>query len=110
MKKYEKDGNVAVLYSIGYGSGWYSWHYVEELLYDPIIVNMILESGETVVFSSNLIEEIKDYCLKTYDFHNYYGIAGLTVGWVKKGDEFLISEYDGAETISLKSKFKFLKA
>ena len=39
-----RDGYVAVLYSPGYGAGWYSWHRKEELLYDPTIVQMVLEN------------------------------------------------------------------
>jgi hypothetical protein len=41
MDKVIRDGKVAVLYSPGYGAGWYSWHDNEELLYDPVIVDMV---------------------------------------------------------------------
>jgi hypothetical protein len=34
MDKVIRDGKVAVLYSPGYGAGWFSWHGIEELLYD----------------------------------------------------------------------------
>jgi hypothetical protein len=41
MKKVIKDGKVAVLYSPGFGAGWYSWHKTEELLYHPKLVEMV---------------------------------------------------------------------
>ena len=41
MEKVIRDGKVAVLYSPGYGAGWFSWHGIEELLYDPVVVGMI---------------------------------------------------------------------
>ena len=45
MEKVIRDGQVAVLYSPGYGAGWFTWHGVEELLFDPKVVDM-LESGK----------------------------------------------------------------
>lgn len=107
MEKKIKDGCVAVLYSVGYGSGWYSWHYVEELLYDPVIVDMV---GDQTVVAGELADKITKYCEEKYGWHNYYGVVGLTVGWVPQGEEFMVLDYDGAESIALKKKFKFLTA
>ena len=45
MEKVIRDGKVAVLYSPGYGAGWYSWHDIEDLLYDPAVVEMV-EKGK----------------------------------------------------------------
>ena len=38
MNKLIRDGQVAVLVSPGYGAGWYTWHHIEELVYDPCVV------------------------------------------------------------------------
>jgi hypothetical protein len=45
MEKVIRDGKVGVLYSPGHGAGWYSWHDVEELIYDPSIVGWV-EQGQ----------------------------------------------------------------
>lgn len=111
MKKFTKNGEVAVLYSVGYGSGWYSSHGIEELLYDPKIVQMILNSGEKVVGDEHPVsDEILDYCKEKYGYHWYGGVDGLTIMWVPKGTEFLIHEYDGAERVALKKEYVFLTA
>jgi hypothetical protein len=44
MQKMLRDGQVAVLVSPGFGAGWYTWHSIEELVYDPSIVEW-LEAG-----------------------------------------------------------------
>ena len=45
MNKLVRDGLVAIIVSPGHGAGWYSWHGIEELLFDPSIVTWI-ESNE----------------------------------------------------------------
>ena len=99
-----RDGTVAVLYSPGYGAGWYSWHHKEELLYDPVIVNMVLE---------NRHDDIEDYVMSLYQNEDdpYMGGADdLTVEWVPIGEKFRIDEYDGAETVVLASREDWLVA
>lgn len=92
MMKSLKNGKLAVLVSYGYGAGWYTWHHVEELLFDPKIVDMVLDNaGE---------QAIVEYCEQTYGTNHYYGGAdGLTVEFVTPGTKFRIEEYDGAETL-----------
>lgn len=42
MEKVIRNGEVAVIYSPGYGAGWYSWNEgYPELLFHPKIVEMI---------------------------------------------------------------------
>ena len=47
VNKLIRDGKVAVLYSPNYGAGWFTWNdkYLE-ILFDPEIVNLVLEDGE----------------------------------------------------------------
>ena len=92
MDRVIRDGQVAVLVSPGFGAGWYSWHGVEALLYDPAVVDMV-ESGADV-------DAVVRYCETTYDDVAYYGgVDQLAVAWVPVGTRFYIHEYDGAETV-----------
>ncbi len=102
MKKLVK-GKIAVLVSYGYGAGWYSWHRKQELLFDPKIVEMVLdEAGETAII---------EYCQKTYDTDIYYGgVDGLTVEFVTPGTKFRIEEYDGDETLICEEDYTWIEA
>ena len=103
MEKVIRDGRVAVLYSSGYGAGWYSWHGIEELLYDPVVVGMV----EAKVSEKNIVE----YCHKKYDEEAYFGGAeDLAINWIFEGEQFTIEEYDGAESIKFKSDFEWITA
>ncbi len=97
MKKKIKDGMVAVLYSPDFGAGWYSWHNIEELLYDPKVVDMVLEKTSA--------ETIELYCNEVYGDKAYYGGSDqLTVTWIPVGTSFRIHEYDGSETIEIREE------
>jgi hypothetical protein len=92
MRKLLRDGNVAVLVSAGFGAGWYSWHGIKELLFDPDIVKMIELDWPN--------ERILAHCEKFYgDDHYFGGVEGLSICWVPEGAKFRIDEYDGAETL-----------
>ena len=42
MMKLNENGNVAVLYSPGFGAGWYTWNTGSpELIFDPTIVKFV---------------------------------------------------------------------
>jgi hypothetical protein len=91
MDKVIRDGKVAVLYSPGYGSGWYSYHKVRELLYHPHIVELV-EQGRR--------EDITEDLVKGLGFANVYcgGAEDLRIEWIPEGVQFKISEYDGFES------------
>ena len=97
MEKVIRDGMVAVLYSPGYGAGWYSWAVIEDgieaLLFDPEVVAWV--EGEKV-------GPVPDMAAK-YGFSYFYdgGADNLVIGWVPVGSKFRINEYDGHETIVL---------
>lgn len=91
MEKVIRGDQVAVLYSPGYGAGWYSWHHVPELLFDPVVVELV-ETGRHA--------DIEEYCERAYDSDKYYGGArDLKIAWLEKGLIFRIHEYDGNESI-----------
>lgn len=103
MNKVVRDGKVAVLHTDDWGAGWYSWHGIEELLFDPEIVRMIENPDE-----DEDEESIIRYCEEKYGAESYYdGARTLTVTWIPEGSEFIIHEYDGVESIWLKDKVKW---
>lgn len=96
MEKVIRDGKVAVLYSPGYGAGWYSWHGIKELLFHPAIVELV-EQGRKNEITADFCRELlspKD------DFYTYCGdFEDLAIEWIPEGKAFQITEYDGSETI-----------
>jgi len=101
MNKLVRNGKVAVLISPEHGAGWYSWHQIEELLYDPSIVKW-LESGEP--------DKIEHYLALKYPNEYFGGLEDLVIKWIDQGTEFQIREYDGAESIELKAETRWLTA
>ena len=103
MKKKLVNGKIAVLVSYGFGAGWYSWHESEQLLFEPTIVQMLLDDA-----GDNAIVE---YCKETYGDDYYYGgVDGLTVEFVSPGTKFRIDEYDGGETLVRQEDDEWIEA
>jgi hypothetical protein len=92
MKKLIRDQKVAVLVSPGYGAGWYTWHGVEQLIYDPSIVEWVEQEALDKVLTYMELKYPDVYC---------GGVENLEVRWVPKGAQFRIDEYDGAESLVL---------
>lgn len=101
MDRVIRDGQVAVLYSPGYGAGWYSIHYNEALLFDPSIVTW-LESKE--------LDKIQNYMTLKYPDVYLGGLDELTIEWVHQGVKFRIDEYDGNEAVILKENDEWFVA
>ena len=96
MEKVVRDGKVAVLYSPGYGAGWYSWNEeCKKLIFDPVLVE-IVESG---IDMEKIEERVKDL----YPTKSIYtgGAYQLKIEWVQEGTRFLIDEYDGYESLTI---------
>ena len=90
----------------GYGAGWYSWHGIEELLFDPNVIAMLENPDDDEDLSS-----IIHYCLEKYGEDEYYGgVDGLRVVWVEQGRRFFIEEFDGAEVIRYENEQVWLTA
>ena len=102
MNKVIRNGQVAVLYSPSHGGGWYSWNPAyPELLFDPAIVEFL---------EKQQLEELKVYITLKYPDVYTGGLDGLMVGWLPEGTEFIIEEYDGAESIKIKSTVNWIQA
>jgi hypothetical protein len=103
MNKVYEGEFTKVLISPGFGAGWSTWNYdIPELLFDPVLVNMV-EDGTSA-------ETIEAYCIAKYSSGYFGGSADLEVVLVKTGSDFIIHEYDGAESIQLKDEMKWLQA
>lgn len=98
-KYYDKDGNVAVLYSPGYGAGWYSWNTEHEgLLFDKEIVEAVLKGD---------LDRACGIAERDYDGVYTGGYGDLTVEFLKPGTRFVIREYDGSERVETLSDIDF---
>lgn len=93
-KKYERDGEVAVLISPGYGGGWSTWNdeeYRDQLLFDSRIVEAVLNNDldEAEKIAKSISPEV-------YIFTS--GVCDLNVVWIPKDVLFRVEEYDGSES------------
>lgn len=111
MKKEIKDGKVAVLYSPGFGAGWYTWHGEAALVFDPSVVYMVEQMNECrdKEDRENWVANIVDYCEEKYDVYTG-GAEDLVVEWLDEGTEFMIDEYDGNESLLVKNEEPWMKA
>ncbi len=103
MNKKIVNGKVAVLYSPGFGAGWSTWasEYAEELVYDPMIVDMV---------EANRFDELASYMSLRYPEVYTGGMTDLTVAWLPVGTLFKINEYDGSESLEFKEDNDWLVA
>jgi hypothetical protein len=102
IQKLNEDGKVAVLYSPGFGAGWYTWNYdYPEILFDPAIVKLV---------EKEKWDELTTYVTLKYPEIYTGGMNSLTVAWIPEGALFKVNEYDGSETIELKENDNWLVA
>ena len=98
MRYLDEKGRVAVLYSPGHGSGWYSWcPQYPELLYDKAVIEWV-DQGKP----SFLAGDMKAYVERTYpDLYVGRNLLKLEIMWLKPGTKFRITEYVGSESVEL---------
>jgi len=90
MEKVIRDGKVAVLYSPGYGAGWYTWNQDHpECLFDPKTVEWV--EGGKVGPCPFVLGMDEHFC--------YLGEDTLAITWLPEGTAFEVEEYAGFETI-----------
>jgi len=109
MRKYIRDGKVAVLISPGFGAGWSTWNPdYPGMLFDPVIVEMLLNAKEEEkAFVAGQIEAHVDI---NYPDASISGLENLEVQWVPIGTEFVVGEYDGSESLRTMDSFAWIKA
>jgi hypothetical protein len=95
MEKVIRDGLVAVLYSPGYGAGWYSWNKEHlEIVFDPNIVEYVEKQEQ---------DKLLAYMgLKYPDIYLGSNLDRLAISWIEEGVYFRIDEYDGNESVVIK--------
>lgn len=102
-EKYIKDGKVAVLYSPGFGAGWYTWNTeYEGLVFDKELVQALLDKS-----SISFLEEIAE---RKYPGAYLGGAEDLEIEWIEEGLQFEINEYDGSESIHIIGERQYLCA
>lgn len=106
----DDEGNVAVLISHGYGSGYLtSNEEYPSCIFDPFVIEIVSKHGwylDPVKYKA-LEHHLKDKYAKDF---NTGGIEDLVVEWIPEGTKFRISEYDGAEYIEVLHEIAWLEA
>lgn len=121
VKKYINAGHVAVIYSPGYGLGWYvdedEFGYAE-LMYAYDIAVYIDRHRD---FLKNLSDEqyekyyegLKELVAQKFPGHwmlSDWAHADLDITWVPLGTPFRINEYDGNESVEIDPPFHLVNA
>lgn len=101
MEKVVIDGDVKVLYSPGYGAGFYTWGAPFEAIFDPKLIKLVEDEN---------IQEAISYVEKTYPKTFTGGVEQLKVVLIPEGSRFIIDEYDGSEGIQLLDSINYLTA
>lgn len=95
MEKVIRDGKVAVLYSPGFGAGWYSWNEeYPQLLFHPKLVELV-ENNQHHLITEEFIKEVLGIDIYPW------GARQLQIQWVDQGSRFEIDEYDGSEGVKI---------
>jgi hypothetical protein len=113
LPKVIRNRRVAVLYSPGFGAGWYSWNTdIPACLFDPEIVS-IVESDMTDNEKSEKISELAEKKWGSTNGKGYFysgGAEQLSIEWVPQGQGFEIAEYDGSEAVRIVGHIDFIIA
>lgn len=91
-KYYNKNGELGVLISPGFGAGWSSWN-CDEIAFDKRVVEYWLNESPSS-------DEMYEF-LESLGYKNVYmgGYDSLTIRYIPRGTKFCIHEYDGSESI-----------
>lgn len=100
-EKLRRDGKVAVLYSPGYGAGWSTWCDYEGMVFDADIAKAVLAGKH---------EDAGKIAAVKYPDAYLGGLSDLQVEWVKEGEQFEITEYDGSESVRVIGECEFYVA
>ena len=103
VQKLTHEGKVAVLISEGFGAGWSTWNdEYPDMLFDPEIAQMIEDDKSE--------DQIMQVATKKYPKAYLGGLDGLVVKWLVEGTEFIVDEYDGAESLVIQSQTDWMVA
>ena len=96
-KLYNDKGQVAVAVSHDFGAGWSTWNDVNPMdkKYNELVVN-----GE--------LDKLKEICKK--EKLCSLCVDEISIVWMEPDTAFIITEYDGAESIEYRDKINWYKA
>jgi hypothetical protein len=101
-KYYNEFGNVAVLYSPGWGAGWSTWNGdLPELIFDSDLAKAVLRNDKDEV-----IKIAEELCPGGY----FGGVDSLKIAFIEPGTLFRIDEYDGAESVVIFNRNDYYEA
>ena len=102
FEKLERNGKVAILYSPGFGAGWYTWNTEHPgLVFDREVVEAVL--------GGNIPKAVEIAHKKYGEFYDG-GSDDLDVMWLPKGSQFEIDEYNGSESVHVIGGHDYLTA
>ena len=104
VRKVIRAGSVAVLVSPGFGAGWSTWasdEFKEWARYSPAVVAWV-EGGK----ASDIDELVKAELGEDAYFYTG-GADDLEIEWLPVGTQFVITEYDGSETLETQAGTKW---
>jgi hypothetical protein len=109
MNRLIRDGQVAVLYSPGYGAGWSTWCQEDDrmrlnMLFDPQIADLVDQNAPDWLEQAKAITQIK------YPEAYTGGLADLEIRWLPVGTQFRVLEYDGFEQVEIESEIAWITA
>lgn len=98
MEKIVRDGMVAVAVSGGFGAGWSTWNEVSPM-----------DARFNQLFLDGKFQEAAALC-EQLELGYAGGADDVYIVWVPVGTRFVISEYDGAESLETIDDFDWMEA
>ena len=98
MEKIVRDGRVAVAVSGGFGAGWSTWNDVSPM-----------DARFNQLFLDGKFAEAVALCEKL-ELGYAGGAEDVGIEWVPVGTRFVITEYDGSESLQTIDDFNWLEA
>ena len=95
MEKIVRDGMVAVAVSGGFGAGWSTWNEINPM-----------DARFNQLFLDDKVDEVVRIC-DDEDLGYAGGARDVEIVWVPIGTEFIITEYDGSESLETKDSFNW---
>ena len=106
MEYYENEnGEIAVLYSPGYGTGWSTCNSHVEIAYDKHVVELFMKYQDYEITVEEIENDLKEYFNTKYICMG--GWTHLKIEWIPHGIPFRIREYDGHEYIEYLNRAGF---
>lgn len=110
IKKYIKNGKVAVLYSPGYGAGWSTWAYgdrVKQMMFCYELAECLDQHNND---SSKCLGKLTIIADNLFPAQYLGGLKGLTIRWLDIDTQFIVKECDGSESVQINGSTEWIVA